>query len=63
MLQETLESSLKTRSILVTRWGVNLLKLRVKKLEFKLFLIHKFLCLPSQILQDYDKLGLGDKGN
>ena len=63
MLPEDLESLLKTKSILVTRCGVNLLKLRVKKLEFKLFLIHKFLCFLAQILQDYDKLGLGDKGN
>ena len=63
MLPETLESSLKTKSILVTRWGVNLLKLRVKKLEFKLFLIHKFVCLLAQILQGFEKLGLRDKGN
>ena len=63
MLQESLESSLKTKSILVTRWGVNLLKLRVKKLEFKLFFIHKFVCLPAKILQGFEKLGLRDKGN
>ena len=43
--------------------GVNLLKLRVKKLEFKLFFIHKCFCPLAQILQDYNKLGLGDKGN
>ena len=58
MLQESLESSLKTKSILVTRWGVNLLKLRVKKLEFTLFFYSQI-----SITQIYEELGLRDKGN
>ena len=58
MLLETLESSVKTKSILVTRWGVNLLKLRVKKLEFTLFFYSQI-----SITQIYEELGLRDKGN